>query len=442
MSSKRWWRSIPIGVTAIVAVTFGAGLGGSAAMGADVDGVDANGEPTGDVMVGQDLVMEVVDPLLALVNPTEGGERVTADGAEYGYAGVIVDPVAREVDVYWVGSVEAKAQRILDRAPSEVTLNVRDAKYTVFEMQEAVERLPGMTVDDASGDLTIVASGPEADGSGVWVEYSGDGVQKFSSQSEDRKAVSAAADREIDVDITSVDVGEELTPAARWNGDAPYEGGGGYYLPNGGFCSTSFPVTSNATGAKHLLTAYHCVDDYSSVSVSNDAGSFGTAYTGSGYRHPDIDAALIKVTPQSILPRIYYGSYNTSSYHSIGAVGGNVVGARACTNGANSGLHCLTINRANYTAYSSDLGRDLHGLVRGEATSGGVVVVGGDSGGPVVYPQASLGGQLRAMGTIYGGGNSGTCPATRYSTSKCFRYAVWVGSVTISSEMGMTIATK
>ena len=175
MSSKRWWRSIPIGVTAIVAVTFGAGLGGSAAMGAEVDGVDANGEPTGDVMVGQDLVMEVVDPLLALVNPTEGGERVTADGAEYGYAGVIVDPVAREVDVYWVGSVEAKAQRILDRAPSEVTLNVRDAKYTVFEMQDAVDRLPGMTVDDTSGDLTIVASGPEADGSGVWVEYSGDG---------------------------------------------------------------------------------------------------------------------------------------------------------------------------------------------------------------------------------------------------------------------------
>ena len=76
-----------------------------------------------------------------LVDPNTAGEGVTADEAEYGYAGVTVDPLERVVDVYWVGTVDVEAQRILDDAPAGVTVRVHQAKYTYSEMLDALDRV-------------------------------------------------------------------------------------------------------------------------------------------------------------------------------------------------------------------------------------------------------------------------------------------------------------
>ena len=173
--------------------------------------------------------------------------------------------------------------------------------------------------------------------------------------------------------------------------------------------------------------------------MENDAGFWGIANDSGTWRHPDIDAALIKPTIQGISPDVFYGTWDTTNSEKIGAVWGNSVGAFACSDGANSGIHCAVIQQSNYSTYFADTGITVHGLVRARAASGAVVVVGGDSGGPVVYPIS--GGKFRAMGTILGGSVPGSCPISRYFTSKCYTNVIWVGAVTVSAEMGMTIIT-
>jgi hypothetical protein len=378
-----------------------------------------------DAVVGQQLVMELLDPLLALVNPTEGGDRVTSDGAKYGFAGVIVHPLEHSIDVYWTGDVEPKAKAILDLAPKELEVNLFRADYRLFDMLGAVERVIGKSGDG----FTIISAGPEPSGIGFWVEYQG---------AADLIEVSNYVSKLTDISISSVIVGQPVQTTARWNDTSPYQGGSGFYLGSG-ICSTSFPVTSDNTGTKYLLSAYHCFDDYGNVAVENDTTFWGVANDSSTWRHPDIDAALIKPTIQAISPDVFYGTWNTTNTETIGAVGGNSVGAFACADGANSGIHCAVVERSNYSTYLADTGTTVRGLVRARAASGAVVVVSGDSGGPVVYPIS--GAKFRAMGTILGGSGQGICPNSRFPASSCFTNVVWVGAMTVSSEMGMTIIT-
>lgn len=428
-------RTRLIAAVSVAGLLLGGGFAVSAtAASPEEQEVPKEAAPTEDLIRGQDDVMTVADPLLALVNPTEGGERITADGLEYGYGGMIVDPERRTVDVYWSGDVEPKAKRILDSAAPGVTVRVHKSEHTLFELLHAVDLVIGMSDGDEKSAFTIVTAGPEADGSGVWVEYTGDAAAA---------AVKEAAEKRSGVAVVSAEPGSEISFTARWNGGAPFKGGAGYYIGDG-ICSTSFPVTSDATGAKLILTAEHCVTDYGSVPVSNDASTWGIAYTGSGYRHPEIDAALLKPTQQSLSSAIYYGTYSTANLRTVGVVGGNVKGASACTDGANSGVHCLYIDEANFSAIIE--GQRYKGLVVGSLSStNAATVVSGDSGGPVVYPISN--GKMRAMGTILGGDVPTSCPPRRHLPPPgwpyptCFKTSVWVGGVTISDVTGMTIVT-
>jgi hypothetical protein len=379
-----------------------------------------------DAIAGQQLVLELLDPLYALVNPTEGGTRQTDDGSEYGFSGVIAHPLDDSLDIYWVGSVERKARLVLDEIPAGLTVTLHDARYRLFEMLDAVEKIVGR----GTRDFTIISAGPESTGTGIWVEYSGD---------VEAATVSHFANELSGVSISSANKGAPLSFQARWSDTSPYFGGSGYFAA-GNNCSTSFPVTSNNTGVKYLLTAFHCFEGLGTVGVTNENGTWATANDSATWRHPDIDAALIKPMIQSIAPKIYYGAWNTLNSEVLGAVGGNSVGTFACTDGANSGNHCLVIDRVNFSSYFADTGTTVHGLVIGHAPSGAVTSVGGDSGGPVTYPMPN--GKFRAMGTILGGVADGPCPIVHIPTNNCTTQTVWVGAVTVSSEMGMTIFTQ
>ncbi len=128
------------------------------------------------VPITQRDLLAVAEPLTALVDPTEGRRNETADGETYGYAGVAIDIPNSTVDVYWVGEVEKKAQKILDGAPAGVIVDVHPAVYTQFEMRDARE-----AVSDAAFETELVEGlridliGPSIDGSGLDVEYYGSG---------------------------------------------------------------------------------------------------------------------------------------------------------------------------------------------------------------------------------------------------------------------------
>lgn len=205
MRSTRWWTAVPLGAALVAVVALGPGFGNGAASGAGGgESIDEDGMPTEELVAGNGMVLDVVDPLMDLVDPNAAGERVTTDGAEYGYAGVTVDPLERVVDVYWVGTVDAEAQRILDDAPAGVTVRVHQAKYTYSEMLAALDRVVGMPVPGGSSDLMILAAGPASDGSGIWIEYSGSGSPE---------SIAESAARMAGIDIASVAVGEEMQTA-------------------------------------------------------------------------------------------------------------------------------------------------------------------------------------------------------------------------------------
>lgn len=118
---------------------------------------------------------DIADELIDIVDPTQGGKRVTGDGKWYGYAGM-VSARSRPLTVYWVGPVPSNITKLFS---SEVAaVRVVPAKYTLFEQGEAAEEIMdaagspelkgivtyliapipggGLSVDyeDPSGDLT------------------------------------------------------------------------------------------------------------------------------------------------------------------------------------------------------------------------------------------------------------------------------------------------
>jgi len=126
-------------------------------------------------VASSNLIATVLDPLNALVNPFEGGNTPNGRGSDYGFAGVIVHPAEKSIDLFWIGDIEPRAQAILDSAPAELQIFVHPARYRLSEMLDAVEKVVGLKSGPGDSlDYLILSAGPEADGSGIWIEYEGD----------------------------------------------------------------------------------------------------------------------------------------------------------------------------------------------------------------------------------------------------------------------------
>jgi len=126
-------------------------------------------------VMGSDYIASVLDPLNELVNPSEGGHTPSGRGSDYGFAGVIAHPAEKSIDLFWIGDIDPRAQAILDSAPAGVKIFVHPARYRLSEMLDAVEKVVGLKSGPGDSlDYLILSAGPEADGSGIWIEYEGD----------------------------------------------------------------------------------------------------------------------------------------------------------------------------------------------------------------------------------------------------------------------------
>jgi hypothetical protein len=126
-------------------------------------------------VMGSDYIASVLDPLNELVNPSEGGHTPSGRGSDYGFAGVIAHPAEKSIDLFWIGDIDPRAQAILDSAPAELKIFVHPARYRLSEMLDAVEKVVGLKSGPGDSlDYLVLSAGPEADGSGIWIEYEGD----------------------------------------------------------------------------------------------------------------------------------------------------------------------------------------------------------------------------------------------------------------------------
>lgn len=133
--------------------------------GEDADVADRQADPVNEALVA------LAQRIYSIVDPTEGAKNVTADGEDYGYAGLRIHPDNGALDLYWVGEVPGHISALIADSP-RISVSVLPARYTLFEMQDAsLAVLESRTTSFADG-VTVRLTGPRVEGDGIVMEYS------------------------------------------------------------------------------------------------------------------------------------------------------------------------------------------------------------------------------------------------------------------------------
>lgn len=129
-------------------------------------------EPDADpeLIQSQGVLDEIADPIIDIVDPTQGGKQVTSDGKYYGYAGMVNSPARGATVIYWVGPVQPRIQRILDASKGLAKIDVVQAKYTLFDQENAMQRLIDATNGHTIHGATLYEMDP-LPGAGIMVHY-------------------------------------------------------------------------------------------------------------------------------------------------------------------------------------------------------------------------------------------------------------------------------
>ncbi|MEU7961822.1 hypothetical protein [Micromonospora humida] len=320
--------------------------------------------------------------------------KIAQRDAKSGFAGVIADPTARKLQVFWKGEAPAG---LVATSRATVPTEVLPAAYTRRELDVAAAKLRR-----SAGDK-ITTVGPRADGAGLLV----------GTQSGLLGAASMAG-----VPVT-VQTGVSASPATRWDDTAPWWGGGAWRnATTGGGCSTGFGVFQG--GSARMLSAAHCgnINNAATDPTGQSMGIVGTRNAG---------------TDTLLLSGASGGRVFNNSTDANGAVvsefSNQVIGAQAsqvgnfvCTSGAYSGTRCsIQVKARNLCINVRDFGT-VCGQVQAESTTRTNAVGQGDSGGPVeiVNPANTL--QVWATGTntaIDDGGAATACTGYRPTGRVC-----------------------
>ncbi|MBO4161695.1 hypothetical protein [Micromonospora antibiotica] len=297
--------------------------------------------------------------------------KIAQRDAKSGFAGVVADPTARKLQVFWKGEAPAS---LVATSRATVPTEVLPAAYTRRELDVAAAKLRR----SAGNKITTV--GPRADGAGLLV----------GTQSGLLGAASMAG-----VPVT-VQTGVSATPATRWDDTAPWWGGGAWRnTATGGGCSTGFGVFRN--GVARLLTAAHCAN-INVVAADPTGQTIGAV----GIRNTGTDTLLLTTSAGG---RVFNNSTDANGAV-VSEFSNQVIGAQAsqvgnfvCTSGAYSGTRCSIQVKARDLCINVRDFATVCGQVQAESTTRTNAVGQGDSGGPVEIVNAANTLQVWATGT-------------------------------------------
>ena len=338
-----------------------------------------------------------------------------------GYAGVTVDYDTASVVVSWKGEAPSAVSDLTERVLDGVTVDVRQTALSEADLRAASTRL--MDSQRAlHGPDAVLAALPASDYAGLVAEVSHDSaVARTPALAQRLERVAG-----VPVQLTMVGDQVESTAGSRRDDEAPWHAGGAMATKDGtDYCSTGFSVVTGA-GNRRIVSAAHCNEGVGSL-VRNGAGDrLGTVTN----RATSLDAQLINPGGRPETARaVFGGPWNATSVNPryrfpVAGVQRPAVGQTICGSGAVTGEHCATI-RATDIAWSCG-DKTCHGF-RASREDGGVVVGGGDSGGPMY---AVIDGKAYARGMIDGGSNRRSCRETSVPT-QCFSYVYGIPMVDI-----------
>lgn len=340
-----------------------------------------------------------------------------------GFAGVAVDYGSARVTVSWKGEAPSAISELAAQAPDGVAVDVEQAALSEADLRAASTRL--MDSQRAlQGPEVVIAALPAENYAGLVAEI-GHGASPARTSWLAGKLERAAG---VPVRVEAVNTEVHPTSTTRRNDDAPWHAGGAMASRDGtDYCTTGFPIIDSA-GRHRIISAAHCNKGVGSV-VRDGAGQPLGKVT---HHSPAIDAQAIAPfdSPKASRAAVFGGPWNATPASSryrfpIAGVQRPAVGQVICASGAVTGEHCGARVRATNVAWSCGE-RTCHGF-RASRDDGGVVVGGGDSGGPIY---AVINGRAYARGMIDGGSNQRSCGKTSVST-RCFSYVYGIPMVDI-----------
>jgi V8-like Glu-specific endopeptidase len=348
-----------------------------------------------------------------------------------GYAGVAVDYDAATVTISWKGTAPPAVDSLAQRVPAGVLIEVRRTALSGADLHAASTRLLDSQRAAPEG-TTVLTVLPADDYAGLVVEVSG-GSTTLAAHALDQRLESLAG---VPVQLQTIHHVVETTAGARRNDQAPWHAGGAIAAKDGtDYCTTGFSIVTEA-GDHRIVTAAHCNKKVGDL-VRDGAGQpLGTVT----HRAPGIDAQLIEpVGGTTTAGAVLGGPWDATSAHDryqfpVATVQRPAVGQHICSSGAVTGEHCSTI-RATDIAWTCGE-KTCHGF-RASRDDGGVVVGGGDSGGPMY---TVIDGKAYARGMIDGGSNRRSCDSTSVST-QCFSYVYGIPMVDILAHWNARIDT-
>jgi streptogrisin D len=344
-----------------------------------------------------------------------------------GYAGVVVDYDTATVTLSWKGEVPPAVGGL--EIPDGVTLDVRRTALSEADLRAASTRLLD-SQRAARPPVTLLAALPAQDYAGLVVEVSLDPAQVDTARLTQRLQRVAGVPVRIKVMTDHV----RSTAGSRRDDAAPWHAGGAIAEEDGtDYCTTGFSVVT-ASGHQRIVTAAHCSDKVGSVVLDGAGQRLGTVTN----RAMGLDAQLIDPAGATTTAGAVYGGQWDAAPGSpryrfpVTTVQRPAVGQNICSSGAVTGEHCATI-RATDVAWTC--GKETcHGF-RASRDDGGVVVGGGDSGGPMYI---AIDGQAFARGMIDGGSSLRDCGRTSVST-QCFSVVYGIPMVDILDHWGARI---
>jgi hypothetical protein len=339
-----------------------------------------------------------------------------------GFAGVAVDYDSARVLVSWKGAVPPAISELEAQAPDGVTVDVEEAALSEADLRAASTRLMD-TQRALQGPDVVIAALPAENYAGLVAEV-GHGSTPARTSWLAGKLERAAG---VPVRVEVVDAEVQPTAATRRNDGPPWHAGSAMATKDGtDYCTTGFSVIT-ATGQHRIVSAAHCNRGVGSIVRDGEGQRLGKVT----HHSVGIDAQLIDPfgspeTSGSVFGGPWYASDASSRYRfPVAGAQRPAVGQVICTSGAVTGEHCGARIRATNVAWSCG-DRTCHGF-RASRNDGGVVVGGGDSGGPMY---AVINGRAYARGMIDGGSNRRSCGSTSVST-QCFSYVYGIPMVDI-----------
>ena len=432
---KRKLKALIIAVAACLGTAF---LGAGVAYG-DSGGADSTRAPRTDLdSFVQEMGKSFIDNQSKLMD-LKGWILEQADQATSGYIDQINDAATLSTRLLWYGS-DPFLQIVVKKAESMgIKVSVEQRSMSLSQIDD-VAKLVFLNADALARQGFILhgvgAVGVEDDG----LEIVGVYTDQLAAPEGRPVPPGTQSARTTFANSVAALVGEPVTlkegtttPTYTRSMDSSAFYAGGYMIKSGGgVCSTGFAL--RYSGQTYITTARHCRGTYSQRDSSPLSNAYGSNYLYSS----DGGASLLNSRGSE---RMFDGAWNDSTGFNKGVSGFKDVSLNdaICTSGGNSGVHCYV--KVTQMRYMWDDGYgSFANIVAVQQKSGQIAAIGGDSGGPVLFPNSD--GSVGAVGMMQAAGASASnCGSVHDSGNVCSATVYFSSIRTIANAFGATLIT-